>query len=836
MGKTMPTPDSIFPNTPLVDRLADELARRWHAGDHVLVEEFLTRYPELANDPQAAAELIYEEVCLRQEHGQEQVAEDLLRRFPKWRQELQVLLQCHDFLQPAPARPTFPAPGERLGGFRLVAELGRGGHGRVFVATQTALGDRPVVLKLAPRSGEEHLSLARLQHTHIVPLYSVEDDPARGLRALCMPYFGGATLAQLLELLLRHPLGRRLGKHVLEAIEDAEAAAPLRLPVEGPACQFLAKVSYARAVCWLGSCLAEALQYTHERGLVHLDIKPSNVLWAADGQPMLLDLHLARAPIVAGSFGAVWLGGTPAYMAPEQRLAMQAVEEGRKVPVTVDGRADLYSLGLLLAEALGGASPSSGEALATWLRSRNPQVTVGLADVLGKCLEEDPRKRYHDAASLADDLRRHLADRPLRGAANRSLAERWRKWRRRRPYQQTVLGFALVAAAAVSLAAIYVDREARQARAALVEGTDLQRRNEAGAARDAWRRGLATAESLPFQDALAKELRAKLRLAERAAAVQELHVLAERLRALYGADDRSGSAAPDAARAIEGHCRAFWENRDIIARRLSTQVLTEREQVYNDLLDLAILWTHLRVRLAGKNESQVRREALEVLGQAEAIFGPSSVLDCEYRAHAAALGLPTPEKKAASAPRKAWEHFAVGRAHFQAGNLEEAAVELDQALALRPQDFWPNFFKGKCAYQRKLYEDSILAFTACAVLAPDKAWCYYNRGLAYEALKKPERALKDYDHALRLDGRLALAALNRGMLHYHAMRYGPALDDIHLAQVNGADPALVHYNRALVLLAEGDHNAALKNLHEALRYEPSHKEARALYESMQIKQ
>src|SRR5437870_2636959 len=94
----------------LVDRLADELARRWHAGERVVVEEYLTLYPELAKRPEAAAELIYEELCLRQETGQEQATEDLLRRFPQWRQELQVLVQCHDFLKPMPATPSFPGP------------------------------------------------------------------------------------------------------------------------------------------------------------------------------------------------------------------------------------------------------------------------------------------------------------------------------------------------------------------------------------------------------------------------------------------------------------------------------------------------------------------------------------------------------------------------------------------------------------------------------------------------------------------------------------------------------------------------------------------------------
>src|SRR5262249_44518558 len=212
----------------------------------------------------------------------------------------------------APAARRFPAAGETFGDFLLLAELGRGAQGPVFLASQLSLGDRPVVLKLTPCEAGEHLSLARLQHTHIVPLYSVQDHPARGLRALCMPYFGGATLARLLEALRGQPPARRTGQDLLDALDRAQAAAPLVPPappplppppagggvrVKGPARQTLAGASYVEAVCWVGACVADALQYAHERGLVHLDLKPSNVLLAADAQPMLLDFHLARGPI-----------------------------------------------------------------------------------------------------------------------------------------------------------------------------------------------------------------------------------------------------------------------------------------------------------------------------------------------------------------------------------------------------------------------------------------------------------------------------------------------------------------------------------------------------------
>ena len=107
--------------------------------------------------------------------------EQVLSRFPQWRPQLEVLFDCQRLLGPRRAAPQFPAAGESLGDFLLLAELGRGAQGPVFLASQLSLGDRPVVLKLTPCDAHEHLWLARLQHTHIVPLYSVQDHPARGL-------------------------------------------------------------------------------------------------------------------------------------------------------------------------------------------------------------------------------------------------------------------------------------------------------------------------------------------------------------------------------------------------------------------------------------------------------------------------------------------------------------------------------------------------------------------------------------------------------------------------------------------------------------------------------
>jgi hypothetical protein len=280
--------------------LAREMRRRWRAGERTAAEEFLSRHPELWQQPEAAVDLIYEEYCLREASGQQGVEQDLLRRFPQWAGPLRIMLDCHVRVLDADGdRPRFPTAGERIGDFLLLAELARGARGRVFLAEQTALAGRPVVLKITPLDGGEHQSLARLQHTNIVPLYSVLDDAVRRIRALCMPYFGRATLASLLEWLSGVASAARTGRHVLDAIDQARepSSPPATAASAGAARQMLANVSYVQAMSWITACLADALQFAHERGLVHLDLKPSNVLLASDGQPMLLDFHLAREPI-----------------------------------------------------------------------------------------------------------------------------------------------------------------------------------------------------------------------------------------------------------------------------------------------------------------------------------------------------------------------------------------------------------------------------------------------------------------------------------------------------------------------------------------------------------
>jgi serine/threonine protein kinase len=745
----------------LAAKLLEAMIAAWRAGNRPRAEDLLTKHPALWGHPEAAADLIYEELCLRHEYGEELAEEEVLKRFPQWRAQLKVLLDCQRALALDPVTPPlFPELGANLGNFILLHELGRGPQSRVFLASQLSLADRPVVLKLTLITTREHFCLARLQHSHIIPLYSIQDDPAQRLRLLCMPYFGGATFAQLLEVLRPITPAQRTGECLRQALERVQTALPLIIPAQGPNWRILAGSSYLRAICWLGACLADALQYAHERGLVHLDLKPSNVLLAADGTPFLLDFHLAQEPLYPSEASPRWIGGTPGYMSPEQQQALLAMHQGKKLTQSVDGRSDVFSLGVVLYEALGG-SPSAAGVKPRWLRRCYPQVSVGLADVVCKCLATDPNDRYPDMAALAADLRRHLAYLPLVGVRNRSLAERWQKWRQRRPQAMARIGMSLVAVTATTAVLLggvnyFTDRMSR-AHAALQEGQEMLANGEWRGGIGTLHRGLTLAKGMPLQHGLVQDLDERLLLAEQARAasnrvamVARLEQLTDRMRFLYGPAPFPQEALDE----LEESCRAIWDNRRQVVERLSSGAGQPLEPVVRErLLEVAIVWADLQVRRASPiGKKAARQQALVVLGQAEQLLGPSCVLDEERVRHGDVRdirGVP---------PSTAWEHYARARSLLDEGNVDRAAREAALAVRLMPQGLWPNSYLGACAYRQGNYLDAALAYSVCIGAAPQAAGCYYNRALALAALGKTEQALRDREQAFRLDPALAPSA------------------------------------------------------------------------------
>lgn len=819
--------ETMRPPSSLASRQVEEMVEAWRRGERPIVEEILARYPELDDD--ATIRLIYEEYSLRQEAGLEVDAEEIVRRFPRYRDELALLLDCHRLLESAPARVEYPRIGEVLAGFRLIGELGRGAAGRVYLAAQPSLGDRPVVLKVTRRGRDEHLSLARLQHMNIVPLYSEHAIPARGLQALCMPYLGGTTLAQVLEAIEDRPASERTGAEIVEVLDRSSRRRESGSAVAGPFRRYLTRVSYVEAIVSIGAALADGLHHAHERDLVHMDVKPSNVLLADDGQPMLLDFHLARGPIDPDRPPPEWMGGTLEFMSPEHRRAMSAVRAGHPIRDSVDARADIYSLGMLLYVALGGPVPEPPEAATSPLHRCNPRVSLGLSDIVDKCLADDPRDRYPDASSLAVDLRRHLADLPLRGVPNRSWSERWRKWQRRHPSTFSRRGLAAtvvvaaIAAPASMMAIVYRERR-ETASAALSRALDELERHRYAEARSTLRGGLAAIDGLPGLDGRRRELTWALDRVARAARVAELHELAESIQFRYGLSPPPADEAP----ALIRLGREAWDARRSLFEGIEANGDTRAvRRLRNDLRELGMLRADLLVRYAAPgNRNRAKQEADVLLSEVQSELGRSAAIEHDRRSYTdGGAGLPSEWVE----PRTARDHYDLGRSYLRSSRPDLAAEEFRLGLKLRPQDFWLNFYDGLCAYRLGQFDRAAGAFRTCVALAPDSAECYYNRALALQSLGRLDEAIEDDDAALKHNPRLIDALLNRGILHFRKGRYDDALADldraIGLASSSGVRRVL-RYNRALVHQARGNLDSAIVDARAAV--ELGHTEARDL--------
>jgi serine/threonine protein kinase/tetratricopeptide (TPR) repeat protein len=395
-----------------------------HAADLVLKEQ-----THLLNDEESAIEIIYAEFVALEEAGRLPPIDQWLSRFPTYRTRLERLLKLHDFLSTDELQTNRNASSataeisreravdqdvetQPFEGYQLHEEVGRGGMGIVYRATQRGIG-RTVAVKVLrsidsqpqvrARFQSEAETVGCLQHPNIVQV--IEISLEQGREFLSMEYLGGGSLED------------KLASQTWSTHEKAD----------------------------LLRTLSNAIQYAHERNIVHRDLKPSNILFTSTGVPKVVDFGLAKRVMDdASTIHSGALVGTPCYMSPEQ-----AKPDG----VTVGPSTDIYSLGVILYQMLTNRLPFEGKtAFETlkWIVDRDcdppsrwsPSVPRDLETICLKCMSKRPMDRYKSASELSDDLSRFLDPLPIR-ARRAGVLERTVRLAKRHP-QVTALLAAIV--------------------------------------------------------------------------------------------------------------------------------------------------------------------------------------------------------------------------------------------------------------------------------------------------------------------------------------------------------------------------------------------------------
>ncbi|MBI3408960.1 MAG: protein kinase [Planctomycetes bacterium] len=365
-----------------------------------------------------------------------------------------------------------------LGDFRLLREIGRGGMGIVYEAEQISL-NRRVALKVLPfaatldakqllRFRNEARAAAHLHHPHIVPVYGVGTDG--GVHYYAMQFIEGQNLADIVEIMRRAP------SMPLQKASQAALTTPPFTTLRSTNVP-----AFFRAVAQMGKQVAEALEYAHQLGIVHRDVKPANLILDSAAHVWITDFGLARCRTDEGVTLTGDVVGTLRYMSPEQGLAKRGL---------VDHRSDIYSLGVTLYEiiTLEPANPGNDReellrqfALSEPIPPRrlNAAVPVELETIVLKAMAREPERRYASAQELADDLARFLEHRPIL-ARRPSIRERTLKWAwRHRPIVTAAAVVLILAIVSLSVSTIMVWREKEKTDRALVAAQTQSRRAKA---------------------------------------------------------------------------------------------------------------------------------------------------------------------------------------------------------------------------------------------------------------------------------------------------------------------------------------------------------------------
>ncbi len=750
---------------------------------------------------------------------------------PALRAEVEAMLRAHEeaggFLRdpsrgsPAASSelPPHDPAGRVLGDFRIVREIGRGGMGVVYEAEQLSLQRRvavkvlPLHLTLERRTIERFLrearAAARLRHAHIVEVYVVGEH--EGTHFFAMEFVEGIALDRAIARMREEGVGTLRAPASLSA--DRRAA-------RSPASAAESKV-HIETVVGLVAWLADALEYAHAHGVVHRDVKPSNVLLRPDGSPALTDFGLAREAGLPSLTQTGEFAGTPYYVSPEQAMARR---------MNVDHRSDIFSLGVTLYELLTLEKPFPGETSQEVLgrimtkepidpHRLNPRIAPDLVTIVGKALEKDPDRRYATAAAFAEDLRAFLEYRPI-AAKRASTATRAFRWARREPAKAALAALLALGVPMVSGLGGWAIAKAPELREAAahaarqrVEGHLEEGYLELG-------EGSARRAIEAFEAALGIDPRSP----EAIAGVALAHLREKRPAEALSFLDARPVDLPHAPAMDRIRAEALAEG----GREAEAAGIETRLGAPESAIELFVEGSR-QVRRGEKGEQEAFVRAVDLLTRACLRSTHVRALYHFERAKAvghAEAGGGGPAREVAETLRILWPGSRMAR--FRAGfALQKPKVDLPaaieayrRAIEIDPRYAVAHNNLGLALHDSGDVEAAIAAYRTALEIDPRYALAHANLGNALRESGDLEGAIAACRTALEIDPRLALAHNNLGVaLHEHGDREGAIAAYRKALEIDPRD-ARAHNNLGFALRDPGDLEGAIAQFRKALEIDP----------------
>jgi serine/threonine protein kinase/Flp pilus assembly protein TadD len=802
-----------------IEELAEEFLQRYRSGERPELTEYTKQHPSLAAEIRDLfpALLMMEDM----RPGQEDVTGDKPARFLS-----------------AEGRKL-----ERLGDYRILREVGRGGMGIVYEAEQESLG-RHVALKVLPftaldnperlvRFRREARAAAGLHHTNIVPVFGVGEH--RGIHYYAMQFIHGQGLDAVAEEVrrlrdLKGVIGQpKLATTVAWGMLDGKfdgstktnaadaPCEPMFLPAtSAPPSTETRKASslshqseraYFASVARVGLQAAEALDYAHNQGIVHRDIKPSNLLLDTQGRVWVADFGLAKredADVLTQPGEVV---GTLRYMAPERFQGQ------------TDARSDIYSLGLTLYEMLtlkpGFAGSERLQLMhrivheePSWPRKQDARIPRDLETIVLKAMAKNPGRRYPTAGAMAEDLSRFLSDRPIRARRTPWSERAWRLCRRNPMVASLSTSMtALVLIAAIGVVWFITDRARQEG---MLTGEVDRSSKEAVwlIEQGKWPEALTALEpaeklltaagrsELPPQiAALRKDLAMAQHLEDLYTRVaveesySELDQDADYAKAFqtYGIDVASLSVEEAAARIRDRSIR-----RDLAWALDFWWILRRRQEVtgvpdWRQLLEIAKAADpdpfRIRVRVALAHDD--KKALKQVMTSADVRRLPPHSL--------ALLG------RALTVRRM--QHWAIAmvekQSYFDKPTQEAITVFLRAAQRQYPADLWLITTLAQDCGTFWRHEEAARLYSAAAALRPRSPYIANRLGATLNFIGAHREAITELSRAIELKPDYAGAIANRGFAYVKLKEPGMAVQDLSRALELGYDFRDIRFQRGL---------------------------------------